>query len=234
MATDMFEASGAWRKGSIAFDSVEVRKCSQRNTYKAAIRFDNAMGGWSTIKNSVVHDSLAWSVSIQKSNNVHLIDSAFVGSKAIGVQMDVVRNVTMDGTFTADVLPRTLTALDKFVDKEGCVAVCSYMTEGSKCTSIQIKNNIAAGCKFGGFIVPGYDCDHSLSYSFRDNVAHSSEGSGAYIYPDKYNSDHAKCYQGSHFTGYKNTQQCVVTHYASKEIRMHHLTCIDNQKGINL
>lgn len=64
MATDMFEASGAWRKGSIAFDSVEVRKCSQRNTYKAAIRFDNAMGGWSTIKNSVVHDSLAWSVSI--------------------------------------------------------------------------------------------------------------------------------------------------------------------------
>lgn len=108
------------------------------------------------------------------------------------------------------------------------------MTEGSKCTDLQIKNNIAAGCKFGGFVVPGYNCDQSLSYVFRDNVAHSSEGSGAYIYPDKYNSAHAKCYQGSHFAGYKNTQQCVVTHYFSEEIRMHDLTCIDNQKGINL
>lgn len=85
MATDMFESSGAWRKGQIMFDNVEVRRCSQRNTYKAAIRFDNAMGGSSTIQNSVVHHSLAWSVSVQKSNNVHMIDSAFVGSKAIGV-----------------------------------------------------------------------------------------------------------------------------------------------------
>lgn len=73
--------------------------------------------------------------------------------------MDVVRNVTMDGTFTADVMMRDLNLVDMTVDKEACVAVCSYMTEGSKCTDVQIKNSIAAGCKFGGFVVPGYDCD---------------------------------------------------------------------------
>jgi len=128
LATDMFESNGAWRKGQIIFDNVEVENCSQRNTFKAAIRFEGAMGGWSSITNSVVHNSLAWSVSVMRSNNVHLENSAFVGSFAIGVQMDFVRNVTMTGTFTGDVLARKFTAGDMFVDKEGCVAVCSYMT----------------------------------------------------------------------------------------------------------
>lgn len=64
------------------------------------------MGGYSTITNSVVHNSLAWSISVMRSNNVHLENSAFVGSKAIGVHMDFVRNITMKGTFTGDVLKR--------------------------------------------------------------------------------------------------------------------------------
>jgi len=64
------------------------------------------MGGWSEINNSVVHNSLAWSVSVMKSNNVRLTNSSFVGSFAIGVQLDFVRNVTMDNTFTGDVKKR--------------------------------------------------------------------------------------------------------------------------------
>lgn len=57
LATDMFESNGAWRKGKIIFDHVEVDNCSQRNTFKAAIRFEGAMGGYSTIRDSVVHNS---------------------------------------------------------------------------------------------------------------------------------------------------------------------------------
>ena len=72
LITDMFESSGTWRKGSIVFDNVEVENCSQRNTFKAAIRFEGAIGGWSSITNSVVHNSLAWSISVFKSNNVLL------------------------------------------------------------------------------------------------------------------------------------------------------------------
>lgn len=159
LATDMFESNGAWRKGKIIFDNVEVENCSQRNTFKAAIRFEGAMGGYSSVSNSVVHNSQAWSVSVMRSNNILLKDSSFLGSTAIGVHLDFVRNITMDGTFTGDVMPRTLSAGDGFVDKEGCVAICSYMTQGSKCYGLSIVNNIAAGCKFGGFIAPGHDCD---------------------------------------------------------------------------
>ena len=119
--------------------------------------------------------------------------------------MDFVRNVTLEDTFTGDVMPRELTAGDQVVDKEGCVAICSFMTQGSKCSSLKITNNIAAGCKFGGFIAPGHNCDDSGSTKFRDNVAHSSNGSGAYIYPDVSGARHSKCYEGSHFAAYKNT-----------------------------
>lgn len=120
------------------------------------------------------------------------------------------------------------------VDKEGCVAVCSYMTQGSKCSDLEITDNIAAGCKFGGFLAPGHDCGDTSSVKFRNNVAHSSNGAGAYIYPDVAGNRHDKCYEGSHFTAYKNQLQCVVTHYITEEIRMHDITCIDNERGINL
>ena len=42
--------------------------------------------------------------------------------------MDFVKNVTLHDTFTGDVMPRPFTAGDMVVDKEGCVAVCSYHT----------------------------------------------------------------------------------------------------------
>ena len=99
---------------------------------------------------------------------------------------------------------------------------------------MKITNNIAAGCKFGGFIAPGHDCGDSRSTKFRNNVAHSNNGAGAYIYPDVAGNRHDRCYEGSHFTGYKNNLPCVVTHYPTLEMIFHDITCIDNELGINL
>ena len=235
LATDLMEASGAWRAASLTLDNVEVDNCSQRNTHKAAIRFEGALAGTHSIRESVVHNSLAWSVSVLRSRGVQIDRSAFVGSRAIGVHIDYANSVAMRDSFTGDVMPRELTAGDQFVDKEGCVAVCSYLTQGrNACNSIEITGNTAAGCKFGGFIAPGHDCGETDSVTFRDNVAHSTEGAGAYIYPNPAGNSHAKCYEGSHFAGYKNTLQCVVTHYPTTEMRMRDLTCIDNGKGVNL
>ena len=112
------------------------------------------------------------------------------------------------------------------VDKEACYAICSYMTEGSACYDLKIVNNIAAGCEFGGFVAPGYDCDIVDDYTFRGNVAHSGSGAGAYIYPAKASSKQGTCYQGSHFAAYKNQLQCVETHYNTREQRFHDLSLI--------
>ena len=186
LATDYFETDGTWRKGQIIFDHVQMYNCSQENTYKASIRWEGAIGGTSSVTNSTVHGSMGWLASVYKSNNVVLEDNTMVGSRAIGVHLDNVRNVKMHGNFIGDVMPRDFGDVgDGVTDPEACVAVCSYMTDGSPCFDLDIQNNVAAGCKFAGFIVPGYDCEDTESVKFKNNLSHSNKGVGAAIYPDK-------------------------------------------------
>ena len=186
--SDYFETDGTWRKGQLVFDNVQVYNCSQQDTFKAAIRFEGAIGGASTISNSVVHNGLGWSLSVFRANNVHVTDSAFIGALAVGVHLDNVRNVTLTNSFVGDVQPRRFNS-QNLVDKEACVAICSYMSNGSPCHDLTITNNIAAGCKFAGYIAPGHDCGDANSNRFRNNVAHSAKGAGAAVYPDGHVGD---------------------------------------------
>lgn len=90
------------------------------------------------------------------------------------------------------------------VDKESIYSVCAYFGTDRSCYDNSVTNNVATGGLYAGFVVPGHDCDASASQTkFRDNVAHSIDGSGAYIFPDITGNDHAKCYEGSHFAAYK-------------------------------
>ena len=172
---------------------------------------------------------MGWAASIYKSNGVILTDSAFIGSSPIGVHMDNVRDVKLVNSIIADTMPRKWTAGDGLVDKEACVAICSYFSNGSSCQDLEVTNNIAAGCKFAGFIAPGHDCSVTSSSRFKDNVSHSNLGVGAAIYPDFANGNqHNKCYELSHFKGYKTMLPCVATHYGTVEMRAHDITCIDS------
>ena len=57
-------STNEWIIGHTIMDNVEVKKCSQKDTEQAAIRFEGAVSGESKITRSVVHDSLAWSMFI--------------------------------------------------------------------------------------------------------------------------------------------------------------------------
>lgn len=63
LVTDNLEVSGVLRTGQLLIDNVEIFNCSQRNTFKSAIRWENQGELWQSVTNSVVHGSLAWSVS---------------------------------------------------------------------------------------------------------------------------------------------------------------------------
>lgn len=84
--------------------------------------------------------------------------------------------------------------------------MCAYFNRGdTACYDNTITNSKAIGCRYAGFVVPGHDCgDSGSSRKFRDNVAHSIDGSGALIFPDVNGDSHALCYEGSHFAAYKN------------------------------
>jgi hypothetical protein len=139
-------------------DNVEVSNCSQRNTFRAAVRFEAALTGPSKIVGSSVHHSLAWSLYIDNSADIEVTNSSFVMAKAVGVNLHSTIRVHLDGVFVGDVTEREITALDGFLDKRACVAFCSYF--GGECDG-SITNSIAAGCSYAGFVVPGHDCDQS-------------------------------------------------------------------------
>jgi len=101
------------------------------------------------------------------------------------------------------------------------------------CENVVVKDNIAAGCMFSGFIAPGHTCGsyEVADQNFRGNVAHSIEGSGARIYPNPSVPAHKTCYEGSYFSAYKCDLEGVVTHDITLEIRMTNMQFVDNEAG---
>lgn len=160
-------------------------------------------------------------------------NSFFIGSKSIGAAISKSKNIVFSNNFVGDVGLRETVSLGMAIDKWACVAVCSYFEPDSGCSNVVVNDNIAAGCKFAGFIAPGHACGkyETADQTFKGNVAHSIEGSGARIYPNPKESSHKTCYEGSYFGAYKCDEEGVVTHDVTLEIRISHMTFADNAAG---
>jgi hypothetical protein len=61
------------------------------------------------------------------------------------------------------------------VDKSGAFSICAYNGPDAACTDIKVRNNLAAGSVYGGFVTIGHDCG-DYSSRFEGNVAHSIKG----------------------------------------------------------
>ena len=112
LVSDYYETDGSIRRGSLYMDNVMMYNCSHMDTYHAGIRWEGGLMGESKVTNSVIHGSMGWAMSIYKSWNVIVEGNAFIGSAAIGVRIDEVRNVTLNNNYIADVKPRNFNAGD--------------------------------------------------------------------------------------------------------------------------
>lgn len=128
-----------------------------------------------------------------------------------------------------------MTLVDNLVDKESCFSVCTWEEWNPKCENVNVINSIVAGCPFAGFVVRGHDCGLAATQkNFRNNVAHSIDGTGAHIVPDNFAATHTTCYEGSHFKAYKTIQPPVSTMYKVAEVRHTNMVFIDTQLGASL
>lgn len=234
VTSDVIEADGTFRTGEAILSGVEFQNCGQKQTYNAAIRFDNAVTKTHIVKHTVAHGSQGWNLNIFSSWNVQVTNSYFIGSKSIGAAISKSKNIVFSNNFVGDVALREVLQLGMSIDKWACVAVCSYFEKDLTCSNVVVQNNIAAGCKFAGFVAPGHTCGsyETADQNFKGNVAHSIEGHGARIYPNPSVTAHSTCYEGSHFAAYKVQEQGVITHDNSLEIRMTSMTFADNESGI--
>lgn len=64
LVADFFEADLSRRVGSLNMDSVSVYNCSQKATYKSAIKWENALSGRSKVSNSVIHSGKGMGILI--------------------------------------------------------------------------------------------------------------------------------------------------------------------------
>jgi len=80
----------------MVLDSVEIKNCSQRDTYKAALRFDTAATLWSSVNNSAIHNGFGWGVSVILSENIVFFNNMIFGFTPIGFAVQTSKNITID------------------------------------------------------------------------------------------------------------------------------------------
>lgn len=71
--------------------------------------------------------------------------------------LQTVQDVHLDGIFVGGVERRITNVNLQTIDKEAGLSFCSFF-EGDKCFRSSVKNSIAAGNIYAGFVAPGHEC----------------------------------------------------------------------------
>jgi len=234
--TDIIDGA-TFRNGKTILKNIEIYRGGQRDTFRAAIRFEGSLSGSGLIENVVSHHSSSWHMNLVDSANVVVTNFSGIRAKAIGVSIDKVRNIQMKGTYVFDVPQRTTIAdvSNKILDKESCFMICTHSnTKGSSCPDISVQDSIVAGCHYAGIQSPGATCGDINQTKFRNNVAHSIKGSGLVIYVDPTDSSQKKCLEGNNNAAYKNQQAGIEGVFETEEYRITNVNLIDNQLGLSI
>lgn len=106
LISDFFENNNdmTHRTGVLMMDNVSVYKCSQKFTWKSAIKFENAIMGASTVSNSVIHQGKGPGIIITKSNMITLTDNVVTDFAEHGIWVQNSNDVTIEGNWVFKVI----------------------------------------------------------------------------------------------------------------------------------
>lgn len=163
------------RVGHTILDHVEVYNNSQIDTHNAAMRWENAMAGYSSVTNCTIHSGFGWGINVKSSANIEFAENIIYEFRPIGVAFTTVTNVSFHDNLIGHVTEReTFTAADNLVDIRAGMAICSLST--SPCKDVRVYNNIASGVPYAGFVTHIDACGDDTSLKFKNNTAHSVDG----------------------------------------------------------
>jgi len=78
-------------------DSVEISNCGQKDSTRAALRFDQAAAASSTISNSAIHTGLSRAITVKKSNSLKFLNNVFYNFRPIGANFESAINIEFSG-----------------------------------------------------------------------------------------------------------------------------------------
>ena len=154
VTSDFLEGSGEIRKGRTFLDHVELYNCSQYNTWKAALRFDNANMGSSRVSNSSIHQSQGVAVEIKESKNIIIETTNIFVAFKFGINIVTSNNITIDRNWVVGILFRRLAALTSG-DPNAGIVMCGEK-KGDKCSDVRLTNNVVASVEDTGVDTTGY------------------------------------------------------------------------------
>lgn len=99
LVADFFEPNRKYRTGNLIMDNAQVFNCSQKQTWKSAVKFHGAFKGNSKISNSVLNTGKGIGVMIQNSVNVELKDNVIADFVKQGIWVRESQNVILDGNW---------------------------------------------------------------------------------------------------------------------------------------
>ena len=107
VTADRVEADRSVRTGTMILNNVEVYKGGQEDTYKSAIRYEGAARATtSMVENTVAWGGNAKPLIIKTSKNITVKNSVFLGGYQVGIYLQTVDNVHLDGVFLGDIRRR--------------------------------------------------------------------------------------------------------------------------------
>lgn len=96
-----------FRYGQLFLDNVEMYNCSQIDTFKTAIRFENAATLHSAVTNCTFHNGHGYGANIRGSANILLQDNIWFNFVLIGVTINKSNNITLDSSIIVHTNIRT-------------------------------------------------------------------------------------------------------------------------------
>lgn len=100
-------------------------QCSQIDTAKAAIRFQNSKVLPSIVKNCAIHSGYGWGAHILRADNVVLDNNVFFKFRPIGISVDFANNVKIKNNFVGWISERDTFKIKHVLDKRGGVIICA-------------------------------------------------------------------------------------------------------------
>lgn len=230
LVSDFFEnnAEMTLRTGSLLMDHVSVYKCSQKFTWKSAIKFENAiLGEGSTVSNSVIHQGQGPGIIVTKSSNISLIGNTVADFAEHGIWVKDSSSVLVDGNWVFHVVPNKGKE-PKMFEYFGWLGAFT-LSEGNR--AMDVRNNIAAGAWHHGFHMVPAQCGaaDTSDFRFRNNVAHSISGYGA-IAKNVAND----CTALTAFTAYKVTEAAIMLGGPSGINLGRQIKSIDTRYGVGV
>lgn len=98
LVSDFFEADLSHRIGSLYMDSVSVYNCSQKMTYKSALKWENALRGESKVSRSVIHSGKGVGIIIKSSSNIELDNNNVISFFENGIWVKSSTFITITNT----------------------------------------------------------------------------------------------------------------------------------------